>query len=35
VGRLVDRAEALIELTGANIYRRLLGEARRRLSVGA
>lgn len=35
VARLVDRAETLIELTGAAIYRRLLEEARRRLSVGA
>jgi len=35
VARLVDRAEALIQLTGAGIYRRLLEEARRRLSVGA
>jgi hypothetical protein len=35
VALLVDRAEALIELTGAGIYRRLLEETRRRLSVGA
>lgn len=35
VAALIDRADALIELTGAGIYRRLLEEARRRLSVGA
>jgi adenylate cyclase len=35
VAVLVDRADNLIGLTGAGIYRRLLEEARRRLSVGA
>jgi len=34
VAILIDRAEALIKLTGASIYRRLLEETRLRLSVG-
>lgn len=33
--KLVGRAEAAIETTGASIYRRLLEEARRQLSLGA
>jgi adenylate cyclase len=35
VAKLVGRAEAAIETTGASIYRRLLEEARRQLSLGA